>query len=67
MDEMSLHAVDRSIFQMKEARTMGPDDGNKSQCSLPLGVGNNKRVDRKTKQAAIAALLSSGNQADERW
>jgi len=30
----------------KEAKTMGPDDGNESRHSLPMGVGNDKRVDR---------------------
>jgi len=33
--EKSLHAVSRGIFQMEEAKTMGPDDGNKSRHSLP--------------------------------
>jgi len=29
-------------------------------------VGHDKRVDRKTKQVAIAALMSSGIQAEEK-
>ena len=52
---------------MEEAKTMGLNDSNESRHSLPMRVGNDKRVDRKTKQAAIAALMSSGIQAKERW
>ena len=53
---------------MEEAKKMGPDDSNESRHSLPMGVGNNKQVDRKNKkQAAIAVLMSSGIQAEERW
>jgi len=66
MIEISLHAVGRGIFQMEEEKTMGPDDGNESRHSLPVGVGNNKQADRRKKQAAIAALMSSGIQAEER-
>ena len=32
-----------------------------------MGVGNDKRVDRKNKDVAIAVLMSSGIQAEERW
>jgi len=32
---------------MEEANTMGIDNGNESRHSLPMGVGNDKRVDRK--------------------
>ena len=49
MGEKSLHAVGRGIFQMEEAKTMGPDDSNESQHALPMGVGNDKRVGRKNK------------------
>jgi len=49
MGEKSLHAEGRGIFQMEEAKTMGRDDSNESQHSLPIGVGNDKRVDRKNK------------------
>jgi len=44
MDEKSLDAVGRGIFQMEEAKTMGPDDSdsNESRHSLPKGVGDNK-------------------------
>jgi len=49
MGEKSLHAVGRGIFQIEEAKTMGPDDGNESQHSLPVGVGNDQRVDRNNK------------------
>ena len=52
MGEKSLHAVGRGIFQIEEAKTMGPDDGNESQHSLPVGVGNDKRVDRKNKASS---------------
>ena len=47
MGEKSLHAVGRGIFQMEEAEKIGPDDSNESRHSLPMGVGNDKRVDRK--------------------
>jgi len=29
---------------------MGPSDGNESRLSLPVGVGNDKWVDRKNKE-----------------
>jgi len=38
MGEKSLYAVGRDIFQMEQAKTMGPDDGNESRRSLPVGV-----------------------------
>ena len=66
MGEKSLHAVGRGIFQMEEAKTMVPDDSKESQHSLPMGVGNDKRVDPKTMQAAIEALMLSGIEAEER-
>jgi len=43
------HAVGRGIFQMEQAKMMGPDDSNESRHSLPVGVGNDKRIDRKNK------------------
>ena len=49
MGENSFHTVGRGIFQMEKAKKMGPDDSNESQHSLPIGVGNDKRVDRKNK------------------
>jgi len=49
MGEKSLHAVGRGIFQVEEAKTMGPDDSNESRHSLPMVVGTDKRVDRKNK------------------
>ena len=49
MGEKSIYAVGRGIFRMEEAKTMGPDDSNKSRHSLPMDVGNDKRVDRKNK------------------
>jgi len=67
MGEKSLHAVGRGFFQMEEAKTMGPKDSNESRHSLPMGVGNDNRLIAKTKQAAIAELMSSGIQAEERW
>jgi len=52
MGEKSLHAVGIGIFQMQEAKTMGPDDSNESQHSLPMDVGNDERVDRKNKASS---------------
>jgi len=52
MGEKSLHAVGKNIFQMEEAKTMGPNDSNESRHSLPVGVGNDKRVDRKNKASS---------------
>jgi len=49
MGEKSLHAVGRCIFQMEEAKMMGPDDSNKNRHSLPISVGGDKQVDRKKK------------------
>jgi len=46
MGEKSLHTVGRGIFQMEEAKKMGPDDSNESRHTLPMGVGNDKRVVR---------------------
>jgi len=37
------------MFQIEEIKMMGPDDGNESRRSLPVGVRNDKRVDRKNK------------------
>ena len=56
MGEKLLHAVGRGIFQMEEAKTMGPDDSNESQHSLPKGVGNDKRVDRKNKASSDCSI-----------
>jgi len=53
MDEKSLHAVGRKIFQMEEAKMMGPGDVNESRHSLPVGVArNDERVDRKNKASS---------------
>jgi len=52
MGEKPLHVVGRGIFQKEEAKTMGPDDINESQHSLPMGVSNDKRVDRKNKASS---------------
>jgi len=52
MWEKSLHALGRGIFQIEEARTMGPYGSNESQNSAPVGVGNDKRVDRKNKASS---------------
>ena len=35
---------------------MGPDDGNESRHSLPVGVGNDKRVDRKNKASSDCSM-----------
>jgi len=56
MGEKSLHAVGKGIFQMEEAKTMGPDDSNESLHSLPMGVGNDKRVDRKNKASSDCTI-----------
>jgi len=56
MGEKSLHAVGRGIFQMEEAKTMGPDDSNESRHSLPMGVGIDKRVDRKNKASSDCSV-----------
>jgi len=56
MGEKSLHAVGRGIFQMEEAKKMGPDDSNESRHSLPMGVGNDKRVDRKNKASSDCSV-----------
>jgi len=56
MGEKSLHAVGRGIFQIEEAKTMGPDDSNESRHSLPMGVGNDKRVDRKNKASSNSSV-----------
>ena len=56
MGDKSLHTVGRGIFQMKEAKKMGPDDSNESRHSLPMGVGNDKRVDRKNKASSDCSV-----------
>ena len=56
MGEKSLHTVGRGIFQMEEAKKMGPDDSNESRHSLPMGVGNDKRVDRKNKASSDCSV-----------
>jgi len=56
MVEKKLLAVGRGIFQMEEAKTLGPDDSNESRHSLPMGVGNDKRVDRKNKASSDCSV-----------
>jgi len=56
MGGKSLNAVGRGIFQMEEAKTMRPDHSNESQHSLPMGVGNDKRVDRKNKASSDCSV-----------
>ena len=56
MGAKSLHAVGRGIFQMEEAKTMGPDDSNESRHSLPIGVGNDKRIDHKNKASSDCSV-----------
>ena len=56
MGEKSLHAVGRGIVQMEEAKATGPDDSNESRHSLPMGVGNDKRVDRKNKASSNCSV-----------
>ena len=56
MGENSFYTVGRGIFQMEEAKKMGPDDSNESRHSLPMGVGNDKRVDRKNKASSDCSV-----------
>ena len=56
MGENSFHTVGRGIFQMQEAKKMGPDDNNQSRHSLPMGVGNDKRVDRKNEASSDCSV-----------
>jgi len=56
MGAKSLHAVGRDIFQMEEAKMMGPHYSNESQHSLPMGVGNDKRVDRNNKASSDCSV-----------
>jgi len=41
---------------MEQAKMMGPDDSSESQQSLPMGVGNDKRVDRKKKASSDCSV-----------
>jgi len=41
---------------MEEAKTMGSDHSNESRHSLPMGVGNDKRVDRKNKASSDCSV-----------
>ena len=52
----SLYTVGGGIFQMEEANKMGPDDSNESRHSLPMGVGNDKRVHRKNKASSDCSV-----------
>jgi len=52
---------------MEEAKTMGPDDSNESRHSLPRGVDNDKRVDRKNKASSDCSANIPRIQAEERW
>ena len=53
MIEKSLHAVGRGIFQMEEAKMMGPDDSTRADTHCQwVTVGHNKRVDRKNKASS---------------
>jgi len=56
MSEKSLRALGRGIFQMEEAKTTRPDDSNESWHSLPMGVGNDNRVDRKNKASSDCSV-----------
>jgi len=49
---------------MEEAKTMGPDDSNESRHSLPMGVGNDKRVDRNNKASSDCSLGSKQKRDD---
>ena len=41
---------------MEEAKKMGTDDSNESRHSLPMGVGSDKRVDRKNKASSDCSV-----------
>ena len=56
MGENSFHTMGRGIFQMEEAEKMGQDDSNESRHSLPMGVGNDKRVDRINKASSDCSV-----------
>ena len=56
MGKNSFHTVGRGIFQWEEATKIGPGDSNESRHSLPMGVGNNKRVDRKNKASSDCSV-----------
>ena len=55
MGENSFHTVGRGVFQMEEAKTIG-SDSNESRHSLPMGVGNDKRVDHKNKASSDCSV-----------
>jgi len=56
MGEKPLHAVGRGIFQKEEAKTMEPDDSNESRHSLPMGMGNDERIDRINKASSDCSV-----------
>jgi hypothetical protein len=41
---------------MEETKTMGSDDSNECRHSVPMGVGNDKRVDRKNKASSDCSV-----------
>jgi len=41
---------------MEVAKTMGPDYSNESRHSLPMGVGNDKRIDHKNKASSNCSV-----------
>ena len=56
MGEKSFHAVGRGIFQIEEAKTIGTHYSNESRHALPMGVGNDKRIDRKNKASSDCSV-----------
>jgi hypothetical protein len=57
---------------MEESKTMGQDHGHESRRSLPVGVGNDKRVNRTNKVRSDSSrsvnvfLDPSGREMEER-
>ena len=43
-------------FRWRRQKKMGPDDSNESRHSLPMGVGTDKRVDRKNKASSDCSV-----------
>ena len=55
-----------------KVKTMGPSDGNESRLSLPVGVGNDKWVDRKNKAGSDCSVNffwdpSGGEMFERSW
>ena len=55
MGEKSLHAVGKDLSD-GGGKKMGPDDSNESRHPPPMGVSNDKRVDRKNKASSDCSV-----------